>query len=172
MATNTSQLFIKGGNWTSAVKQHTLSLTPGQHKPKQAISKQAASPKLNKVVKHKLPGRHEKASLFHKPQKRGPLAAIAAPKLNALNNDNEKLFDLVTPSANMRPHKDIYTVPSARGHGPRTVAKIMAVPKFLIAPREIDNSASKALLELIEQAKAEKQRQKEIDALFESDSEN
>ncbi|OQV04745.1 hypothetical protein CLAIMM_09584 [Cladophialophora immunda] len=165
MSFNASQVLIKNHSYVVADRSK-LGLATTQHKPSQAVSKQLASPKPNKVVKQYLPRRREKASLFHKPQKRRPLGAMTATKLNTLDNDNDKLYDLVEPSANMRPHKDIYTVPSARGHKPRTITKIMAVPKFLIAPRAIDNSGSKALLDLIEQGKAEKQRQKEIDLLF------
>ncbi|KIX96063.1 uncharacterized protein Z520_08318 [Fonsecaea multimorphosa CBS 102226] len=169
MATNTC--FFK----TSASQPKKLDRAHAQDKPRQAAPKQVAAPTPNKVVKQQLPRRREKASLFHKPQKRGPLDILAHTKLNVLDTSNEKHYDIVKPSASMRPHKDIFTVPSARGHKPRTITRIMAVPKFLIAPISIDRTPSKALLELIEQGqaeKAERQRQKEIDALFESDSEN
>ncbi|OAL31652.1 hypothetical protein AYO20_08195 [Fonsecaea nubica] len=150
----------------SSNKNQKLELDTAQHKSNQAAtSKQVASPKPTKVVKPTPLRRREKASLFHKPQKRSPLVAIGAAKLNALGN-KEILYDLVKPSPGMRPHKDIYTVPSARGYKRITVTKIMAAPKTLIAPRAIDNSASKELLELFEKGRAEKQRQKEIDALF------
>ncbi|EXJ76106.1 uncharacterized protein A1O5_00614 [Cladophialophora psammophila CBS 110553] len=164
---STQQLTKMGNNTTSTNQPQKLDLATAQKSSNQAVHKQAASTKPNKVVK---PCPREKASLFHKPQKRGPLAAMAATKVNTLGKDNEKHYDLV--AAKLRYHKDTYTVPSARGYAPRTVTKKMAVPRFLISPRPVVNSASKELLELIEQGRAEKQRQKEIDALFDFDSDN
>ncbi|OCT46756.1 hypothetical protein CLCR_02116 [Cladophialophora carrionii] len=121
--------------------------------------------------KAKLARRCDEPRLFYKPQKRTPLSTLA---VNATSNRIEKTYDMVQPT--FKSYKT--TLPVKVGCSTHNYKKSVPAPKGLISFREVDEAAvNKPLLDLIEKAKAEKKKEeerlrREVDDLFELDSED
>jgi hypothetical protein len=120
--------------------------------------------------KTKVARKYEEPSLFHKPQKRAPLTPVA---VNTSGNKVEKIYDMVKPTFKFY----TTTIPVKVGCSTRYYKRKVPAPKEVITFRQVDKDAlNKPLVDLTEKAKAEKKKEmerlsREVDDLFESDSE-